>query len=79
LVAWLVNGIIQPGTQSSGPSASSQQRPVGNIVEVTILENETVQAVYAKTFSPTPETGAEQPGPGIGSEPGFGGGGTSLH
>jgi hypothetical protein len=65
-VGWLVNGVIQSGTQSSGPSASSQQNPLGNVVEVTILENETVQAVYAKTFSPTTEPGAEQSGPGIG-------------
>jgi hypothetical protein len=75
LVGWLVNGVMQSGTQSSGPSASSQHNPVGNVLEVTILENETVRAVYTRSFSPTPETGIKQPGSGIGSEPGFGGGG----
>ncbi|MHC4091780.1 MAG: hypothetical protein ACYSVY_16195 [Planctomycetota bacterium] len=71
LVGWLVNGVMQSGTQSSDPSPFSYGDLVGNVIEVTILENETVRALYAKRFSPTSETGAEQPGPGIGSEPGI--------
>jgi hypothetical protein len=70
---WLVNGVIQSGTQSSSPSAASYQDPVGNIFEITILENDVVKAVYGQSSSPTVETGIEQPGPGIGSEPGIGG------
>ena len=76
-VGWLVNGVMQSGSSSSSPSATSYQRPVGNVIEVTILENEVVKAVYADSSSPTVETGTQQPGPGIfsESEPGIGSGG----
>jgi len=75
-VGWLVNGVRLSGSRSSSPSATSYQRPVGNVIKVTILENEVVKAVYAESSSPTMETGMEQPGPEIlgESEPGIGSG-----
>ncbi|MHC4067655.1 MAG: hypothetical protein ACYSUI_24560, partial [Planctomycetota bacterium] len=72
-VGWLVNGVLQSRTGSSGSNATSYQHPVGTVLQLTIVENERVRALYAKDYGPTEEPEFKIPPPGVGTEAGTGG------
>ncbi|MHC4090695.1 MAG: FG-GAP repeat protein, partial [Planctomycetota bacterium] len=66
-IEWLVNGPVPSAGQSNVPGGFANRSTAECTVQVTIVENKTVRAVYGPSFSPTVGPSVQQPLPGIGT------------